>query len=144
MSKGNGIRHILIGFVGGKTEHHALVAGSCVKIVLKLTCLGFKRLINAHCDVCRLLIYSNEHSTGIAVKSILRLGITYLLNGIPYDLLHINICVGGDLTGYEHETSAACSLTRNTAHGILLHASVQDRIRDRIAYFVGMSFRYGF
>ena len=144
MCQVDGVRHILFCLVGGITEHHALIAGACVKIVVLLTLLRLKGLVYAHSDIGRLLINCYKYSAGIAVESVLRFGISNLLYGITHDFLHINIRIGGDFTCYQHESCTNCGLTCHTAHGVFLHAGIQDGVGDGIADFVVMAFCYGF
>ena len=50
------IRHILFCLVCCISKHHSLISGTCIKIILKSSFFCFKSLINAHCNICRLLI----------------------------------------------------------------------------------------
>ena len=144
MSQADGIRHQFGSLIGCITEHHTLVAGTGIKIVLQDSFFRFQCLIDTHGNVSGLLIKSNQNCACVSVKTVLRLGVADLLNGIPNNALNVNISVGGKLSGHKNESGAGCGLAGHTAHGILRHAGVKDGIRDGITDFVGMSFRYRF
>ena len=153
MGKADGIRHILFCFVGGKTEHHSLIAcADGVKLGLShfmlcrylffLFCL--QSLIHAHGNVCGLFVQRHHNAAGIGVKSVFGLGITDFPYGIAYDFLDVHIGVCGDFAHHQNKARGGTGFTGHTAHGILLHQCVKHRIGNRIAHFIGMPFRYGF
>ncbi len=124
------IRHILRRLVGSVAEHHALV--SCADrfdlFISHLVLAGFNRLVNAHRNVRRLLIQRDKNSTGIGVKSLGRIVIADLADCVARDLLIVHLCLGCDFTGNQYKAGACSCLAGNTAHRILCHAGIQNRV----------------
>ena len=145
MCQRDGIRHQFGSLVGRITEHHTLISGTDgIQLLIghmALTC--FQRLVNAHGDICGLLVQRYHNRTGIAVESFFGRIVADLGYGLTNDSGNINICLGGDLTHDQYETGIGAGLTCYTAEGILLHQRIQYRIRYGITDFVGMSFGYG-
>ena len=127
---GNCKRHVLRGLVAGISEHHTLVAGTDLLqlVICHLVLFDFQRLVDAHRDIRRLLINRSNDSTGVCIKSILASCIADLTNGITDKFLDIDICLGRNLTHDKDNTCRAGGLAGNTAHRILFHQCVQNRI----------------
>ena len=144
MCQRDGVRHILFRLVSGITEHHTLIAcADGLDLGIRhLILFCFQSLVHAHCDIGRLLVDGHQHGTGIAVKSVLGLGVANLFYSLTYNFLHINICICGNFACHQNESCAACRLTCHTAHRIFFHARIQDGIGNGIADFVGMAFCY--
>ena len=146
MSHVDGIWHILLSLIGSITELKSLVTGTdgiqfvLVHIVLFL----LKSFVNTHSDICGLFVKSCDNCTGICIKTIISIVISDLTDRITNNLLDINISLGCNLTHNKYKTCCSSSLACNTAHRILLHHSVKDGIRNRVADFVRMSFSYRF
>ena len=66
--------------------------------------------------------------------------VTDLVDCLSHDRRNIQLCLCGNLSGYQYKSGTACRLTSHTAHWILCHARIQNRIRNCIADFVRMSF----
>ena len=144
MCQRNSIRHVLLGFVGRITEHHALIARAdgLQLLVGHLVLSGFQRLIYAHGDVRRLFVQCNKDGTGVRIKPFFRRVVADLPDGISDHLLVIDIRLGRNLSGHHDKAGAGCRLAGDTAHRILCHAGIQNRIGDIVADLVGMSFCY--
>ena len=142
MCKIDRVRHIAVGLVGSITEHHSLI--SCSDRLELLFChlvfSGFKRSVNTHGDVSRLLIKSYKDCACVIVKFHRRIRVADFADRVSRDLFVINFRFCCDLSADQYKSCAGSCLTRHSAHGILLHACVKDRVRDHIAYFVGMPF----
>ena len=145
MCKRNGIRHQLGSLIDRISEHHSLIARSdSFKLLighLVLSC--FKRLIDTHCNVGRLLIQCNKHSAGIAVEALFGRVISDINDGLSCDSLDIHIGLGCDLACDEDKSRTCCGLACNTAHGILFDHRIENGIRYCIADLIGMSFGNG-
>ena len=136
--KRNGKRHQLGSLVASVTKHQALVAGTDVELVA-LTVLGFKRLINTHCNVGRLLVQRDNNRTAIAVKTVFCAVVTDFANGVAYDSLHVNVSASGNLTHYANKTGGAKGFASYARHRVLTQHFVKDGIRNLITDFIGMS-----
>ena len=138
------IRHVFFGFVCCKTEHHTLVTCTdCLNLIIgHLVFFCFQCFVYAHSDIAGLLIDCCDHTAGISIKAIFSSGVSDLTDRISYDFLDINVCFCGDLTHNQYQTGCCCCLACYTAHRILLKQCVQNRIRNRVAHFVRMSFCY--
>ena len=137
----DGIRHVAVGLVCRKTEHHTLVAcaDGCDLSVAHLVFLSLKSLINAHGDVCGLLVQGNHNCAGISVDAHVVAGVADLSDRISDDLLEIYLGLAGDLTHDNNHACGGAGLASHTAHGILGHQGVENGIRNLVADFIGMS-----
>ncbi len=143
VSQRNRVRHVLRRLVRRIAEHHTLVAGAGIQIVPHLAFLGLEGLVHAHGNVGRLLVKGYHDRAGIAVKAGLRIVVADFVHGLPHDGGNVELCLRRDLTGHKDEACAGCGLAGYAAHGILLHAGVEDGVRNGIADLVGMAFRHG-
>ena len=144
MGKGNGIGHQLRRLVSGIAEHHTLI--SCADgVQLGVVHAGFSGLqsfVNPHGDIRGLLIQSHHDGTDIAVEARLCIIVTDLVHGPAHNGRYVQICSGGNLPSHQNEARAAGRLAGHPAHGILLHACIQNRIRHCIAELIRMSLRH--
>ena len=148
VGKADGIRHQLRGLIGGIAEHHALIAGTDVELVRNaasfsahsalVAVLAIQGLVNAHGDVCRLLIKGNNDAAGIGVKAVFGAGITDFSDGVTHRLLNIHVTVGGNLAHHKHKARRNRRLTGDAAHRILCDQCIQHRVRNLVADFIGM------
>ena len=130
VSQSDRVRHVLLGLIRCITEHHTLIScTNCIEgIVIHCIFLCLKCLVNAESDIGRLLVKCNHNATGIAVKTILCTVISDLTNRLTNNFLNIDICICGNLSHYHNKTGRTASLTCYTAHRVLLHQSIQNRI----------------
>ena len=126
------------------TKHHSLISSSdCLDLFIgHLIFFCLQCLVNPHRNITGLLINGSNHSTGIGVKSEFSSGITDLSYGISYNLLNIHICIGCNLTHDKYKSCCCTCLTCHTAHRILFHKRIQNRIRYLITHFIRMAFCY--
>ena len=146
MCKENRVRHKFRCLIRRIAEHHSLIA-SADRLDLGIIHLGLsrlKRLVNAHRNVGRLLVQRNHHGAGIAVKADLGTVVADLGHCLSYNTGNVEVCLCRNLTRYQYKACAACRLAGNTAHRILLHAGIQNRVGNRVADLVGMSFGHRF
>ena len=74
--------HVVLSLVGGIAEHHALVAGTLVVLLLS----G-----DATVDVVALLMNGGEHAARVTVELIVTLGVANLVDGLTRDGLQVDI-----------------------------------------------------
>ena len=144
MGQGNGIRHIFFRFIGSKAEHHALIPGADGSQLFlgHPVLLRLQRLVHAHGNIRGLLIYGGDYPAGIAVKTVLCAIVPNFPDGFPHYLLQIHISLGSNFSHHQNQPGGNRRLAGYAAHGILLQHSIQHRIRNLIAHFVRMAFRY--
>ena len=145
MCKVDRVGHIFRSLVGRITEHHTLIAGTGVQIVFEASFFCLQCFVDTHCDVCGLLVKCDHDSTGVAVKAGLCIVVADLIDGLTYDGRNVQLCLGGNLTGHKDESRTGCGFARNTAHRILCHAGIQNRVGYSITDFIRMAFgnRFG-
>ena len=137
MGIGNGGGHQHIGFIAGKAEHHALVAGTGLFGIV----IG---VVHAHGDIGRLLVHGGQHSAGVAVKAGFQRVVADIADGLAGDGRVVHCGGGGDFTHDQHHAGGSSGFTGYTGHGVLCQNSVQNAVGDLVAHFIGMSFGYGF
>ncbi len=141
VGQSDGVGHQFRRLIGGISEHHALVsrADGLQLLVGHLGLPGLQGLVHAHGDVRGLLVQGHHHGAGITVKSHLGVIVPDFIHRLPDDGGNVQIGSGGDLTCHQYEAGAAGGLAGHAAHGVLLHAGIQDGIRHCVAELVGMS-----
>ena len=136
--------HVLFGLVGCESEHHSLI--SCSNgidlLIAHIVLFCFERFVYTHSDIGGLFVNCSYNSAGICVKSVFCTVVADFANGITYNLLEINVCVGCNLTHYHNVSCCSTGFARYAAHRILLKQRIQNRIRNGITDFVRMSFGY--
>ena len=83
--------HVVIRFVGGIAEHHALVAGTDGVELVRIAFLLFQGIVDAHGNVRGLFVEGYQDTASIAVKAVFRTGITDGTNGFTNDVRNINV-----------------------------------------------------
>jgi hypothetical protein len=112
--------------VGRVAEHHALVAGSAG--------------VHAHGDIARLLIDAGDDGAGIGVEAIERVIVADRRHHSAHQGLEVNVCLGRDLTGDDHQAGGGKSFAGYTAEGVLREAGIEDRVGDLVGDLIGMPF----
>jgi hypothetical protein len=74
----------------------------------------------------------------------LRRAIPDIPDGIPYDLGHIDITLGGDFTGYKSQSRRNKGFAGDPTIFILSHNRIQDGVGYGIGDLIRMAFRHGF
>ena len=126
-------RHIILGFVCCKTEHHSLVAGTLILRILALYPL---------IDIWRLLVNSGQNSTTISIKHVLTLGVSNFGNNRTSDFLNIQVRLGFYLPSQYYLTCCNQRLTSNFTAWIISQEIIYQRVRNLIGYFIRMTFGY--
>ena len=125
--------HIVARFVGGITEHHALVTSALVFLVFA---------VNTAIDVATLLMNGREDSTGVAVELIFRFGITNLVDGAASHRLQVDIGIAGDFAHDNHLTRGDKRLDGTACMLVVSQELIEDGVTNLVGHFVGMAFRY--
>jgi hypothetical protein len=118
----DGQRHQLRGLPAGKAEHQPLVAGAA-----DVDPLG---------DVGRLRVDRRHHGAGVAVEAELVARVADLLDDAPRHPGEIDVGLGGDLAGEQHEAGGDQGLAGDAAGRILPQDLVEDRVGDLVRHFV--------
>ena len=134
MGKGDGRGHQLRGFIAGKAEHHALIAGASLVFVV----IG---VVDALSNVRALSVDGGHHGAGVAVKAVFRLIVANAADDLAGDGGNVYIAVGGDLPHNEYHAGGGDGLAGDTGVGVLFQNGVQYAVRNLVTDFVGMSFR---
>ena len=135
--------HVVFGFVGGITEHHALVAGTLVFF----RCLVGSLMVDAvdtTIDVVALLMDGTEDAAGVAVKLVFGLGVADILDGIAGDGLQVDVHIAVHLTHDDHLSGGYKTLTSHPGTLVVGEELVEDGIADLVGHLVGMTLRNGF
>ena len=124
------IRHKFCCFVGCISKHHTLISCSdCFQFIIgHFIFFCFQRLVHSKRNICRLLIDRCQHAACICIKSEFSSRISDLTYSISYDSRNIHVRFCCDFSHDHDHTGCYTSLTCNTAHWILLHQSIQDRV----------------
>ena len=130
-----GGRHVVVGFVDGIAEHHALVAGSLVVIVFT----G-----DTAVDVLALLMDGCQDATAVAVELIVRLGIANTVDSLACDGLQVDVLRRAHLTHDDHLSCGIESLDGAVGVWVVSQELVEQSVADLVSNLVGMSFRNGF
>ncbi len=136
--EGNRQRHQLGCLVAGVAEHHALIAGAVVQLVVA-GLLGFQGLVHAQRDIAGLLIDVGDDGAGVAVKAIGGVVVADVTDHLAGDLGNIHIAGGGDLAHNVDKARGSGGLAGHAAIGILLENGVQNGVADLVADLIGMS-----
>ena len=137
MSKRDRQRHKLLCFAAGVTKHESLIP--CPDIKSVGVGAGLERVVNAHRNIRRLLVYRAYNSARIGVKAEFRTIVTDAAHGISHDRANIGVPFRGDLSHDEHESCCTGDLASHARHRILREKRIKHCVRDLVAYFIGMS-----
>ena len=138
VSKHNRGGHELRGLLAGEAEHHSLVSRALLALELVET-LSDDALV----DVGGLVVDHVQDGHGVVVKAVVRVGISDSLGDVARNLLHVNVCFGGNLAADKDQGLAGERLRRHVALRVLLEAFVKDSVADLVAELVGVSLANG-
>lgn len=127
--------HAVVGLVGSITEHHTLVTS---------TLLLWYATLNATVDVSALCMKGREDTTALAVKLVLGLGVTDLLDGLANSIAQFNVGRGLDLAGNDYLTGSNEGLTSYLALWIPSEKIVKYCVTDLVSDLVWVSLRHRF
>ena len=134
----DGQGHQLRRLVAGVAEHHALIAGAVVQLVVA-GLLGFQRLVHAQRDIAGLLVDVGDNGAGVAVKAIGGVVVADIADHLAGNLGNVHIAGGGDLAHNVDKARGSGGLAGHAAIGILLEDGVQNGVADLVADLIGMS-----
>src|SRR2546422_4482908 len=126
MREHNWQRHQLGCLVASKSEHHSGVAGAAH--------------VNALRDVRRLLVDARDHAARLGVEAVLRARVADLSHGLPDDARDVDVAVGGDLAGHDHQAGGYHGLAGHPGQRILGQDGVEDGVGDLVGDFVRVAF----
>ena len=116
MGQEDGHRHERGGFVAGVAEHHALVAGTHLGIlVFRLAMLLFPAGVDTARDVGGLLGNGIEHTAGIAIEAVLGAIVADFAHDLAGDLGNVHPGFGADFAG-NHDHAGADHCLRSASH----------------------------
>ena len=126
----DGRGHQLGSFVRGVAEHHALVAGAA--------------RVHALRDVARLLVDGRYHGAGVGVEAVESVVVADGGDDAANQTLEIDVGLGGDLAGNDHQSGGRQRLGGDAAVRVLLQAGIENGVGDLIGNLVGVAFGNGF
>ena len=121
--------HQLGSLVGGIAEHHALVAGAAG--------------VNALGDVAGLLVDGGDDGAGVGVEAVEGIVVADGGNDAADKALEIDVGLGGDLAGYDHQAGGGEGFSGDAAVGVLLQADVQNGVGDLVGNLIRVAFGDG-
>ena len=135
-------RHELRRLVRRIAEHHALIARTDGVGDIGFTLLRLKRLVNAECDVGRLLIERYENAARRCIEAILRTRVADLLHSLADDVRDVDVARGRDLADDMHLPRRHQCLARHAPLRIFCENRIENGVRNLIGHLVGMTFRH--
>ena len=109
-------RHVILGLVGGVTEHHALVAGPL---------LVFVAAAHAPVYVAALLVDGCHYAARVAVKLVFGLGVAYAVDGVARHSLQVYVLGAVHLAHYHHLTGGDKGLAGHVGLGVVSQELVE-------------------
>ena len=128
-------RHIVLGLVGGITEHHALVASALVLVLFT---------VHTTADVTALLVNGSENTARVAVELIFALRITDTIDGTAGNGLQVNISLRAHLAHDHHLSGSDKGLDGAACLIVVSQKLVYQCVGNLVGYFVGMTLRHRF
>ena len=122
-------RHEVVGVVAGVPEHHALVAGADLVVVVGETVADLLGLVDALRDVGRLLVDRRDHRARVGVEAVGAARVADAAHGVAHGALVVDVGLGGDLTRDHDQAGGAERLAGDAALRVLLEDGVEDRSR---------------
>ena len=134
-------RHKLFGFVGCKTEHHALIARADF---VGFVALEFLRVVHALSNVRRLLVDCADNRASVAVKAQLAAVVADVLYNFSGNAGEVAIAFGGNFAHNQHQTRGCANFASHSGIFVFGNDVVQNGVGNLIADFVRMPFGYAF
>ena len=130
MGQRDGRGHQFGSLIRGVAEHHALVAGTAG--------------VHALGNVARLFVDRRDDGAGVGVEAVEGIVVADGGDDAADKALEIDVGLGGDFTGDDHQAGGREGLGGDAAVGILLQAGVENGVGDLVGNLVGMAFGHGF
>ncbi len=134
-------RHQLLGLVGGVPEHHPLVARARNIELVVVVGVGARLvgLVDALGDVRRLLVDRVQDGARVRREAEVGVDVADLADRLASDLLDVDVGLGRDLAGDDHEAGVDERLARDATVRVLGEDRVQDAVGDLVRDLVGMT-----
>ena len=132
-------RHQLGGLVRGVSEHHPLVARALTVKRVFVAVLCLVGLVHPARDVGRLLVDRGDHAAGLGVEAELGARVADLRDLRPHQFGDVDVGVGRDLAGDDHEPGSYHRLASDPSHGIAGEHGIEHRVGDRVGDLVRMA-----
>jgi len=130
MRKADRQRHKFGSLIDSIADHESLIAGATGIDTLR--------------DIGRLSADCVQYAAGLMIETILGIGITDILEDVPYQITDIDISDSGNFPSYNDQSDSNKCLTDYATLGILPEDIIQHDIRDLITDLIGMSLRNRF
>ena len=130
-----GQRHVVVGFVRGVAEHHALVASALL--------LGRGPLYTL-VDVHRLRVQLVEHLAGVGIEQVLGLVVANAPDNVAGNGLGIHVRRRFHLACQQHEVGGNQGFAGYFGVGVLAQVFVENGVGNLVGNFIGMAFRNRF
>ena len=128
----DGRRHEIGGFVAGVAEHQALVACAQVQMIVA-------RMIDRLGDLWTLLVVSNHDRATFVIDAVVAVVVADASDGVARNLDVIDRGAAADFAGEQHKAGVAQGFGGHARRRILLEQGIENRVRDLVRHFVGMS-----
>ena len=141
----NGHGHQHVGFVAGKAEHHALIAGADgIDLGVAIAVLAhFQRVIHALGDVGTLRGNGRLDAAGVAVEALAAVVETDIDDDLAHQLVEIDETGRRDFAQEQDEAGLDRRLAGHAGHGVLGQQGIEHGITDLVAHLIRMSFGHG-
>ncbi|PTD12828.1 hypothetical protein FCULG_00003046 [Fusarium culmorum] len=118
-----------------------VAASSCTSCYTEL--LKSLLVVETLGDIRGLLLDGNEQVAGLVVKTLGRVIVTDVLDGVTDNLLVVELGLGGDLTEDHDHTSLGSSLASNLGEGVLAKAGIEDGVGNLIGNLIRVTLTNG-
>ena len=140
----DGRGHQFIRLRAGEAKHHALVAGTGGVEQILACAFGFHRCVDAECNVRRLFVDTGHNGTGPIIKPHGGVVISDFVHGIADDGWNVRIAAGCDFASHQDHAGCRQGFTGHMRLRVGRQNSVQNAVRNGVAYFVGVPLCDGF
>ena len=122
-------RHEVVGVVARVAEHHPLVAGADLVVVVGETVADLLGLVDALRDVGRLLVDRRDDRARVGVEAEGAARVADAPHGVAHDALVVDVRLGRDLTRDHDQAGGAERLAGDPALRVLLEDRVEHGCR---------------
>jgi YD repeat-containing protein len=133
--------HQFLRLVRRVAEHHSLVARAHLVqwVVVTRVVLCLVRRVDALRDVRRLLVDRDHDTAGRGVEAPLRMRVADVADALADELRDVDVRLGRDLAGHDHEAGRDERLARDPAGRIVAQHAVEHGVRDLVRDLVRMA-----
>ena len=137
----DGQRHVLLRLIRRIAEHHALIAGADGIFDVHIAFARFKGLVDALCDIRRLLVKRDENAAGVGIEAVLGARVADFAHRLADDLRDVDVAVRRHLTDDVYLPRRHERLAGHAAIRVLSEDSIEDAVRDLVGHLVRMTLR---